>query len=65
MSEVPVTVADMSTHVCTWFEDAWPDHTCACGARAVLVIDDDGGSVLVELDPTLPARSREELPISA
>lgn len=66
MSEARVTVPDMSTHVCTWFEDTWPDHSCDCGARAVLVIDDDGEVTLVELD-TASTRStaRELLPISA
>ena len=52
-------------HDCVYFDDGWPAWRCVCGARAVLVIGDDGGSVLVELDPTLPARSREEMPISA
>jgi len=52
-------------HDCVYFDDGWPTWLCACGARAVLMTDDDGKSVLVELDPTLPARSREEMPISA
>lgn len=66
VSEGGVTVAAMSTHVCTWFEDSWPDHSCDCGARAVLVIDDDGAVTFAVLDVT-PARTaaRELLPISA
>lgn len=64
VSEGRVTVADMSTHVCVWFEDTWPDHSCDCGARAVLVIDDDGEGVLAELDLT-PARGEVALAISA
>jgi len=64
VSEGRVTVAAMSTHVCVWFEDTWPDHSCDCGARAVLVIDDDGDAVLVELD-LAPSRTQVALPISA
>ena len=64
VSEGGVTVADMSTHVCVWFEDSWPDHSCDCGARAVLVIDDDGDTLLVELD-LATARAEVALPISA
>lgn len=57
-----VSVADMSTHVCVWFEDTWPEHGCDCGARAVAVLDEDGDAVLVELDLS---RDDEVLPISA
>lgn len=64
MSVPAATVGGMK-HDCVYFDDGWPTWLCACGARAVLVTDDDGESVLVELDPTPPARSREEMPISA
>jgi hypothetical protein len=66
VSEAGVTVAGMSTHVCTWFEDTWPDHACDCGARAVLVMDDDGAVTFAVLD-VAPSRTsaRELLPISA
>lgn len=66
MSEAWVAVADRSTHVCTWFEDTWPDHACDCGTRAVLVMDDDGAVTFADLDvdPSHPS-ARELLPISA
>ncbi len=64
VSEAGATVRDMSTHVCVWFEDSWPEHCCDCGARSVLVLDDDGNAVLVELDLTT-ARRATALPISA
>ena len=64
MSVTAATVGGMK-HDCVYFDDGWPTWRCVCGARAVLVTDDDGKSVLVKLDTTLPARSREEMPISA
>ncbi len=64
VSEAGVSVADMSTHVCLWFEDTWPEHCCDCGARAVMIIEDDGSAVLVELDMSRE-RVEEALPISA
>ena len=64
MSIPAATVGGMK-HDCVYFDDGWPTWRCVCGARAVLVTDDDGKSVLVKLDTTLPARSREEMPISA
>lgn len=58
----------MSTHVCVWFEDTWPDHVCACGARAVLITGDDGEATFAVLDTT-PAAAAEvphqRLPMSA
>jgi hypothetical protein len=65
VSEAGVTVGPMS-HTCIWYEDDWPEHECDCGARAVLVIDDDGAATFAALD-VAPARSaaREPLLISA
>ncbi len=57
----------MSTHVCVWFEDTWPEHGCDCGARAVMIVEDggDGGNAtLVELETTRVCAD-EALPISA
>lgn len=64
VSEGRVSVAGMSTHVCVWFEDTWPEHGCDCGARAVMIIEEDSSAVLVELD-TSRDRAEEALPISA
>ena len=53
------------SHTCIWYEDDWPDHECDCGARAVLVIDDDGEAVLVALDIEASAVPHQHVPISA
>lgn len=50
VSDDGVSVAAMSTHVCVWFEDSWPDHVCACGARAVVVVDELGDTVYAVLE---------------
>ena len=50
MSVAGPTVAAMSAHVCVWFEDSWPDHACACGARAVAVVDELGETVFGVLE---------------
>lgn len=50
-----VNVRGMSAHVCTWFEDAWPDHVCDCGARAVLVVDELGETSFALLDEPVAA----------
>lgn len=66
VSEPGATVSPMShSHTCIWYEDDWPDHKCDCGARAVLVIDDDGEAVLVALDVETPAVPHQHLAISA
>ena len=54
----------MSTHVCVWFEDTWPDHVCVCGARAVVVVGADGDVVFDVLD-TAPEVPHQRLPLSA
>ena len=54
----------MSTHVCVWFEDAWPDHVCACGARAVVVVDELGDTVYAILE-AVPEVPHQRLPLSA
>lgn len=59
------TVADMSTHVCVWFEDTWPDHVCACGARAVLITGDDGEPTFAVLDEVRAEVPHQRLPLSA
>ena len=56
---VPAATVGGMKHDCVYFDDGWPTLLCVCGARAVLVTGDDGESVLVKLDPTLPACSRE------
>lgn len=50
LSAAGVTVAAMSTHVCVWFEDSWPDHVCVCGARAVVVVDELGDTFYAILE---------------
>lgn len=59
-----VTVPGMSAHVCTWFETAWPDHECACGARAVAEVDELGLVSYAVLDDDLVV-AREPLSLSA
>ncbi len=54
----------MSTHVCVWFEETWPDHVCACGARAVLVVQ-DGEPVFAVLDDVAIEVPHQRLPLSA
>lgn len=54
----------MSTHVCVWFEDSWPDHACACGARAVAVVDELGETAYAVLDDAPRAR-QERFSLSA
>lgn len=66
VSDPGASVADMSTHVCVWFEDSWPEHLCVCGARAVMLVDEDGEGTLVVLDE--PAGSEvptQRMPLSA
>ena len=63
VSEAGVTVGPMS-HTCIWYEDDWPEHECDCGARAVLVIDDDG-EAFVALEIEIPAVPHQHLAISA
>ncbi len=58
------TVAAMSTHVCVWFEDSWPDHVCVCGARAVVVVDELGDTFYAVLDDA-PEVPHQRLPLSA
>jgi hypothetical protein len=56
----------MSTHVCVWFEETWPDHVCACGARAVTVLDEAGEVAFALLDTApVPAAPHQRLPLSA
>ena len=59
-----ITVAAMSTHVCVWFEDSWPDHVCVCGARAVVVVDELGDTSYAVLDDA-PEVPHQRLPLSA
>lgn len=54
----------MSTHVCVWFEDSWPDHVCVCGARAVVVVDELGDTFYAVLDDA-PEVPHQRLPLSA
>lgn len=51
VSEVVRTVGDMNgRHLCTWFDDAdGVELLCVCGARAVVVVDDETGDELVVL----------------
>lgn len=66
VSEAGVTVGPMShSHTCIWYEDDWPEHECDCGARAVLVIDDNGEAVFMVLDIETPAVPHQHLAISA
>jgi hypothetical protein len=64
MSDAGITVAAMSTHVCVWFEDSWPDHVCVCGARAVVVVDELGDTFYAVLDDALEV-PHQRLPLSA
>lgn len=43
----------MSTriHTCVYFDDGELEHLCACGARAMLVLDEQGEAGLVALLP--------------
>lgn len=63
VSDPRVSVAVMK-HTCVYYEDGWPDITCACGERAAVLVDDDGETVLVPL-VTPRTSTREQLPISA
>lgn len=54
----------MSTHVCVWFEDSWPDHVCVCGARAVVVVDELGDTFYAILEAT-PEVPHQRLALSA
>jgi hypothetical protein len=40
----------VNVHVCVWSDDRWPDLVCACGARAVMVLNDDREPTLVPLE---------------
>lgn len=64
VSEPRATVAAMSTHVCVWFEDSWPDHVCVCGARAVVVVDELGDTFYAILEAT-PEVPHQRLALSA
>lgn len=64
LSGAGATVAAMSTHVCVWFEDSWPDHVCVCGARAVVVVDELGDTFYAVLDDA-PEVPHQRLPLSA
>ena len=64
LSVAGATVAAMSTHVCVWFEDTWPDHVCVCGARAVVVVDELGDTFYAILEEA-PAVPHQRLPLSA
>jgi hypothetical protein len=64
LSVAGATVAAMSTHVCVWFEDSWPDHVCVCGARAVVVVDELGETLYAILD-TAPEVPHQRLAMSA
>ncbi len=64
VSDAGVNVAAMSTHVCVWFEDSWPDHVCVCGARAVVVMDELGDTFYAVLDDA-PEVPHQRLPLSA
>lgn len=56
----------MSTHVCVWFEDTWPGHVCACGARAVLIVEGTGDAVFAVLDDDVAVEvPHQRLPLSA
>lgn len=50
-------------HICVYFEDGWPDLTCVCGERAVLIADDDGETVAVPLGE--PAATADPLLLTA
>lgn len=66
VSEAGVTVGRMShSHTCIWYEDNWPEYECDCGARAVLVIGDDGEATFAALDIETPAVPHQHLAISA
>lgn len=43
----------MSTriHTCVYFDDGELEHLCACGAQAMLVLDEQGEATLVALLP--------------
>lgn len=45
----------MIIHVCVWTADGWPNHVCVCGARAVMVLGEDGRAVLVPLQSAPPS----------
>ncbi|GEN78435.1 hypothetical protein N867_09830 [Actinotalea fermentans ATCC 43279 = JCM 9966 = DSM 3133] len=64
LSVARISVAAMSTHVCVWFEDSWPDHVCVCGARAVVVVDELGDTFYAVLDDA-PQVPHQRLPLSA
>lgn len=64
LSDAGASVADMSTHVCVWFEDSWPDHVCVCGARAVVVVDELGDTFYAILE-TAPEVPHQRLSLSA
>lgn len=75
VSVVVLTVRDMATapnHICVYFDDGEPEHVCACGGRALYVLEEDGG-VLVAIEADVltvgwaPERvdARGELAISA
>lgn len=64
VSDAGITVTAMSTHVCVWFEVSWPDHVCACGARAVEVVDELGETFFAVLDAA-PDVPHQRLPLSA
>ncbi|VTR77835.1 hypothetical protein CHMI_02607 [Cellulomonas hominis] len=58
MSVVLRTVVVMRSgrHLCTWFDDAdGVELLCGCGARAVVVVDDETGETVVVVVPDEPA----------
>ena len=64
VSEGGHSVADMSTHVCAWFEDSWPDHVCVCGARAIVIVDELGDTLFAVLEAPHEV-PHQRLPLSA
>lgn len=41
-------MATTPDHICVYFDDGELEHVCSCGARALYVLEEDGG-VLVAL----------------
>lgn len=65
-------MAETRTHACVFFVDGdWPEPVCACGQRALYLLDEGADAILVMLDDAaatpvdLTGRCPADLAVSA